>query len=97
MSADTSSQGQSNSACPPLACREKYWEELDDAGKIARLRQIVKQLEHRVESLSKTASDAGIVARDHQHSADGTVLMPVDSFNRNGSAEVGRRRDEKYF
>lgn len=78
-------------------CREKYWSELDDAGKIARLHEVVKRLERQVASLTKTANDAHRIAESHEHGATGVVMMPVDSFNRNEGAEVGRQRDPKWF
>lgn len=78
-------------------CREKYWDELDDAGKIQRLRQIVKELQCQLLRTTKTANDAERVSQDHEHGKDGKVLMPVNAFNREQCAESPRRRDEKYF
>ncbi len=91
-----SDQPASSQVCQPM--REKYWAELDDAGKIERLHEVVKRLMRQHEQTAKTASDARIIAEAHQHASDGTALMPVDSFNRDRQgAELGSRRDEKYF
>lgn len=80
---------------PSSQCREKYWEELDDAGKIARLRDVVKRLERQVTNMSATASRASEVAKNHQHAPSGEVLVPAN--DRNCGNEVGGRRDEKWF
>ncbi len=78
-------------------CREKYWEELDDAGKIQRLRQVVKDLQSQLARTTKTANDAECVSQDHEHGKDGKVLMPVGAFNRAKDECATRRRDEKWF
>ena len=78
-------------------CREKYWTELDDAGKIARLHEVVKDLQRQLIRVTKTANDAERVSQDHEHGGNGKVLMPVGAFNRDACNEVGRRRDEKWF
>lgn len=77
--------------------REKYWTELDDAGKVERLHTVVKELQRQLERVGKTANDAHRVAESHEHSQTGEVMMPVDSFNRGESTEAARRRDEKWF
>lgn len=82
----------------PGPMREKYWTELNDAGKIERLHEVVKRLMRQHEQTAKTASDAKVIAEDHQHASDGTALMPVNAFNRDKcGAELENRRDEKYF
>lgn len=77
-------------------CREKYWTELDDTGKIERLREVVKQLERKLQATAKTASDAHCIATGHEHGGKGDVLMPPDAFNREQSEQC-RKRDEKWF
>lgn len=94
---DKSTQPDCANAIPPQATREKYWEELDDAGKIARLRQVVKNLESQIVGLSNAAYKALSIAKDHQHAAStGDVLIPARPSS-DGAELSGRRRDDKWF
>lgn len=71
---DVASQSQTaGGANPSGIAREKYWEELTDAEKIDRLREVVASLSRDNETLSKGLVD---LVR-HQHGPDGSVLTPL--------------------
>lgn len=55
-----------------LAKREKYWSELDDTGKIERLREYA----HRVESLTERIDKLENKFQNHKH-VDGEIVLPV--------------------
>lgn len=53
-------------------CREKYWHELDDNGKIEKLGGVVTTLWHRVKELEhKNAT-----MQKHTH-MDGNIVIPI--------------------
>lgn len=73
------------------AHREKHWGELDDAGKIERMRGEVKRLMNLV-----NAHDRGIyMLGEHTHAPDGDLLVPMNS--RRGQSEAGYRRGDDWF
>jgi len=54
--------------------REKYWSELDDSGKIERLREYVQ----RVESLIERIGELEYKFQNHKH-VDGEIVLPIRS------------------
>ena len=76
------------------ASREKYWEELDDSGKIERLREVIKQQSRSLENATKIVEKL----RNHSHSESGRIM--VFAFREYGEEEslVGYRgRDPQWF
>jgi hypothetical protein len=59
--------------CPSLPCREKYWEEMDDAQKIQALREAVVWMSRDLVDATKALASLG----RHQHGADGSLLAPL--------------------
>jgi hypothetical protein len=77
---DVASQSQgAGSANPSGIAREKYWEELTDAQKIDRLREVVASLSRDNETLSKGLAE---LVR-HQHGPDGSILTPLKHHDSN--------------
>ncbi len=73
--------------------REKDWEELDADGKIARLRQVIKQQEALILRM------AGYLDKliTHQH-VDGKMMQPIDHPNSESYGGFNyRKRDDKWF
>ena len=58
------------------AGREKYWSELDDAGKIERLREYAQ----RVESFTERIGDLEYQLKNHKH-LDGELVVPMGRSN----------------
>lgn len=53
------------------AVREKYWDELDDKGKIERMRDIVKDMKRDLEVIKTSVQ----YLNEHQHIADKIVVL----------------------
>lgn len=71
--------------------REPYWDDLDQNGKIERMRRIIKTLMGSKERISKLEYDF----RRHIHS-DGAVCSPVQSGGI-GFIDPPGRGEDKYF
>ena len=73
--------------------REKHWEELDDSGKIARLRKVIKQQEAFISRM------AGYLDKliTHQH-VDGKLMQPIDHPNSESYGGFNyRKRSDEWF
>ena len=74
--------------------RQKYWDELDDPGKIERLRQIIKQQESVIDKM------AGFLDQliSHEH-LNGRIVHPIEHPNQEtyGKLYYKRHRSEEYF
>lgn len=55
-----------------MESREPYWEELDNKGKIERMRERIKNLEHLTEDLHSVV----IKLEKHCHDKNGKLLLP---------------------
>lgn len=78
-----------NNANSPM--REKHWAELDDAGKIERMRGEVKRMMKLL-----TAHDRGInLLGEHSHGPNGDLLIPMNT--RRNMPEDGYRRSDDWF
>lgn len=71
--------------------RDKNWDELDDAERVERMREVVKRLQRQVEA------QAVVIGRleEHTHAGDGSLLIPLR--NRHGLCEGSYRRGEEWF
>ena len=63
-------QGASNINGP---CREKYWDEMTDAQKIQKLREVVIWMGRDLQDARETIATMS----RHQHAQDGTLLAPI--------------------
>ena len=70
--------------------REKYWNEIDSAGKIERMREVVKRMENRVVNLEKTVGSL----RSHDHMGNEIVCKLSQSFDATG---MGIYREEHVY
>lgn len=59
----------------PVPQREKYWSELDDKERIARLRHVVRDQGNTIEQIKKTVSALLEQFGQHQHAKNGDVLV----------------------
>ena len=74
--------------------REKYWNELDDAGKIERLRNIIKNQETAISKI------ADVLDRliSHEH-LNGRIVHPIELANQEsyGKLYYKRSRSDEWF
>ena len=69
-----------------LACREKYWYELDQDQKIERLRKEVEVVQSLINRIIKLE----VLSKRHTHDKDGNVIVKVD-FYRSGEGDIDPR------
>ena len=55
------------------AVREKFWEEMDDAQRMAKMREEVRYLRRLVTNMESTINSL----RRHQHAQDGALMIPL--------------------
>ena len=73
--------------------REKHWEELDDEGKIARLRQVIKNQETLITRMANYLSE--LVEHEHM---DGKMVKRLSHPQQESySGFHYRKRDDKWF
>jgi hypothetical protein len=89
---DVSNQAAGQLANLSQAKRDKTWDELDLAGKVERLRQVLRDQSHTVQAGFRIARDAQDLSEHHQHGHTGEVLRPARS-RIGGMESAGRQRD----
>ena len=72
--------------------REKYWNEIDSAGKIERMREVVKRMENRVVNLEKTVNGL----RSHNHIGN-KVFYELESFYSFAESLGSPNKEDGYF
>lgn len=76
-----------------LCARDKNWDELSDSEKIERMRMEVKNLQSKCERLER----AIVGLRQHQHGADGGILVPYNPHGSQCESESPARNRATYF
>jgi len=74
--------------------REKYWDELDDAGKIERLRQIIKGQENVISKMAAFLDQ--LISHEH---LNGRIVCPIEHPNQEsyGKLYYKRSRSDEWF
>ena len=74
--------------------RAKYWNELDDSEKIERMRQEVKHLVNRINTLTEKIDELF----DHRHMEDGTLCKQLERYGLRTAEKVPTAKEgEEYF
>ncbi len=78
---------QSKAIGGECARRDKYWSELDDAGKIERMHGVVLSLRSQLDQSQQELHSL----RQHQHAADGALMVPLQEFGYGSSIGSSNR------
>lgn len=73
--------------------REKYWSELDDAGRTERLRIVVRQIMRQMDSSKASIRRLKDAIEVHEHSVySGKPVLHVETYDRSQCDEARPRR-----